>query len=260
MGVFRKTAEKESTSDYFYQKHLIRDFLNTMHVPEKKTLSRRPMTTPMPDRDHAHKDFIDTRNPVKDRNQTGYNRGHIRSILQLEAFGPQQSDAVREERSRGSLPQSPNTDRNRLISDIRLAETRSRGSTSPDNTITTSAMGTLGPDLDYYMGGIDKREKRRSAKGGRSRKVRMEDRSGDPGQSGTLKSEYRDALTELNPISRGRTWYKSFQYNKKMTKADKEELRKFRAERERVRKEARDTASKIDEFDRKVASSQKKAI
>lgn len=31
MGTFRRDARPESTSDYFAQKHIVKDFLNTMH-------------------------------------------------------------------------------------------------------------------------------------------------------------------------------------------------------------------------------------
>jgi hypothetical protein len=56
-------------------------------------------------------DFLQPSDPTR-RRQTGYSPGHIRSVLHLDTFGPNQAKDVESQRRRGSLPSSPNSDKN----------------------------------------------------------------------------------------------------------------------------------------------------
>lgn len=57
-------------------------------------------------------DFLQPKDQTHER-KIGYNPGHIRTILQLDTFGPVHSEEVSEGRKSGKLPMSPNLDRNR---------------------------------------------------------------------------------------------------------------------------------------------------
>lgn len=274
MGLFRKSAKPESTSDYFHQKHLVRNYLNSIHIDKKTVKSRRPQTTPTPARDSVHQDFLTPQDPLVDR-KTGYNKGHIRSILQLESYGPLHSDVLREERSRGSLPGSPNNDRNRLISSERIAlksssgfgnnqSTNSPGSRtgSPLATISTTSMGDganefFGNDTNNITNPFRSATPLSTKRGAKHTK-RLRNIEGkvpnDLANSATLKDEYREHLLELNPISRGRQWFKTYTYTKKMDKKDKEALEDHRRYREKVKQEANDSAAKLKDFERKLST------
>ena len=58
----------------------------------------------------SHEDFLRPKSLVDERS-TGYSRGHIRSIMDFDTFGPQHSDLVNQERNLGIKPMSPNSDR-----------------------------------------------------------------------------------------------------------------------------------------------------
>ena len=60
------------------------------------------------------KDFLNPFNPIQQRT-VGYTSGHVRSIHEADTFGPKHSMHVELKRSEGLVPQSPNTDRNRLL-------------------------------------------------------------------------------------------------------------------------------------------------
>lgn len=59
-------------------------------------------------------DFIRPRDQTAQRH-TGYGSGHVRSVLELDTFGPLHSGEVERKRESGQLPASPNMDRNRLL-------------------------------------------------------------------------------------------------------------------------------------------------
>lgn len=97
----------------------MRDLLPTMHpISDPKDLHppKYGYNFPRIPKDHSElhstvEDFIQPKTLTARRN-TGYNRGHIRSILDLDTFGPHHSQVVTYERLSGSLPISPNIDRN----------------------------------------------------------------------------------------------------------------------------------------------------
>ena len=57
-------------------------------------------------------DFLQPKDVTHER-KSGYTKGHIRTILELDTFGPAHSEKVTEDRTSGKLPMSPNLDRNR---------------------------------------------------------------------------------------------------------------------------------------------------
>mmetsp|Transcript_15662 Transcript_15662/g.16406 ORF Transcript_15662/g.16406 Transcript_15662/m.16406 type:complete len:322 (+) Transcript_15662:26-991(+) len=118
-NIFKRLAPENSCSNYIEQKHLIRDLLPTMHpISDPRDISppKFGYNFPRIPRENSElissqQDFLQPRTLVESR-RTGYSRGHIRSILELDTFGPQHSERVNEERLAGTLPMSPNVDRN----------------------------------------------------------------------------------------------------------------------------------------------------
>jgi hypothetical protein len=78
-------------------------------------------------------DFLQPKDQTHER-KIGYNAGHIRTVLQLDTFGPSHSDHVHEGRMSGKLPMSPNLDRNRNMSSGPLSDTSS-GMWGDDSTV-----------------------------------------------------------------------------------------------------------------------------
>lgn len=114
-----RTAPETSCAKFASQKHSVRDLLPTIHpVSDPNDISppkfgynftKRPKET---QELQTHlEDFLQPQSQVIPR-QTGYSKGHIRTVLELDTFGPNHSDAVSESRSLGNLPLSPNVDRN----------------------------------------------------------------------------------------------------------------------------------------------------
>ena len=63
-----------------------------------------------PERPTQVEDFLQPKCPLRDR-KTGYSAGHIRSVLELDTFGPNHSEFVEAMRMSGELPASPNYNR-----------------------------------------------------------------------------------------------------------------------------------------------------
>ncbi len=154
---FRKKFYPECTSDWFNQKHLSRNYLNTMHPytdledrGRKYTESRLKIK----ERDLAAMptaDFIQPQDPVRPRS-TGYSPGHTRSLLGLDSFGPRMAERQRLAREVGELPDSPNVDREKaLIKPVR--------STSPDLDSRASSPGNS--TVSTVPGSADSRNGRR---------------------------------------------------------------------------------------------------
>lgn len=73
-------------------------------------------------------DFVRPEDQFSPR-QTGYEHGHIRSLLKLDAYGPAGSRAISRERELGNKPRSPNVDRHLVL--------------SPDSTMRANGNGSL---------------------------------------------------------------------------------------------------------------------
>ena len=238
MGLFRRDARPESTSDYFAQKHVVRNFLNDMHQPLKKTLPRRPVTTgDMSPRGAGQKDFIDPKDPVNNR-QVGYNKGHIRSLLDLDTYGPNNSREIMERREDGSLPASPNTDR------FSTTDPPSPGS-------RTSSRGTL---RSTSRSTVRSRTQRGDA-GGQTlgRKTNMFDALSEkkvPVE--TLHEMYGEYTSNLNPRTKGREWFSGYK-NGKLTKVTNRRTRQQHADyRRKMQNEAESVAANLDDFEARL--------
>jgi len=126
---FRKKFTNECTSDYFYQKHLVRDYLNTLHpyvdlnnlgsyVYTESRLKSRQAATQANEQEHNGppiEDFLRPKDPTRPRS-TGYSPGHMRSMLGLDSYGPKSSEENCMAREDGRLPSTPNIDRYRASS------------------------------------------------------------------------------------------------------------------------------------------------
>lgn len=147
-SAFRKKSIGESTSDFFYQKHLIRDYLNTLHplydpdniggkkytvskikflkenenlAGESAVVSCRKMSNKDDRLKTSQKvgleDFVRPDDPLSTNfRNTGYSAGHIRSKLGLDTYGPASSNERAFDRATGLIPVSPNIDRERTFS------------------------------------------------------------------------------------------------------------------------------------------------
>lgn len=70
--------------------------------------------------------------------QTGYEHGHIRSLLKLDTYGPSGSRSISREREQGNLPRSPNVDRHIVVSPTTTLRL------SPENSLSESRGSTAG--------------------------------------------------------------------------------------------------------------------
>jgi len=124
---FKRKSGAESTSDYFHQKHLVRDYLYDMHpyydphdiggtVYNRSILKIRAEQRCKSNNNEddinnkeVMEDFLEAADPIRPRS-TGYSRGHLRSIAKVDTFGPADSLQKTQQRELGLLP-PPNIDR-----------------------------------------------------------------------------------------------------------------------------------------------------
>jgi len=143
---FRKKMQKENTSDFFHQRHLVRDYLLDMHPyllegdigTRVYTVSRLKQRERAQEAERAEQaaavaaaaaatsneniDFVQPKDPVRPRT-TGYSPGHIRTVLGLDTFGPSASKELSKQREKGERSTSPNPDRYNLKTN-KLSKTR----------------------------------------------------------------------------------------------------------------------------------------
>lgn len=109
----------ESPSEFYLQRHLVRDFLldlHQFHAPKDVATPKFPITKSLKEKPPPAElrtfveDFLQPKNLTR-RRVTGYSPGHIRSLLDLDTFGPNHSQKVEAKRSSGILPMSPNMSR-----------------------------------------------------------------------------------------------------------------------------------------------------
>ena len=109
----------ESPSEFYLQKHLVRDLLGEMHMsraphdiqaPKKghEAVKNLKVKEPPPELRSKVEDFLQPRDLTRKR-VIGFSPGHIRSVLNLDTFGPNHSEKVEKDRTEGALPQSPNS-------------------------------------------------------------------------------------------------------------------------------------------------------
>lgn len=133
---FRKKMQKESTSDFFHQRHQVRDYLLDMHpyIAERDVACKPYTVSRLKQREKAQEtqevqlereddtDFVRPKDPLRPRT-TGYGPGHVRSMLGLDTFGPSASRELSGERERGERAASPNPDRFNLKTN-KMSKTR----------------------------------------------------------------------------------------------------------------------------------------
>jgi hypothetical protein len=141
-AMFKKKYFPECTSDYFNQKHLIRDYLSTMHPYSDPDDRGRTYTMPRLKSGEQHLDpmemgdFLQPEDPTRPRS-VGYTHGHVRSMLHFDNFGPHSAERNRHAREVGMLPDSPNIDREAAIEKVGL----DGGSRSPSPTFRPDSPG-----------------------------------------------------------------------------------------------------------------------
>ena len=123
MTMFRKKFFQECTTDFFNQKHLIRNYLNSMHPysdPQDRGRTYSQSRLKRVDKDLSPPpmgDFLQPEDMTRPRS-TGYNSGHVRSMLKLDSYGPESAKRNRYAREVGLLPDSPNLDREKAIETV----------------------------------------------------------------------------------------------------------------------------------------------
>lgn len=109
----------ESPSEFYLQRHLVRDYLldlHKFHAPNDVATPKFPITKSLKEKPPPVElrtiveDFLQPKNLTRKR-VTGYSPGHIRSLLDLDTFGPNHSQTVEAKRRSGILPMSPNVSR-----------------------------------------------------------------------------------------------------------------------------------------------------
>merc|ERR1711916_33951 len=170
---FRKCSEHECPSSFLQQKQIVEDLLGDLHQEKddmdwailngdkphfsvsrlkgRKKLrvstanaasdGNNPRFRPRECADeNIGKDFLDPHNPVQLRT-VGYTSGHVRSITEADTYGPKHSMHVEMKRSKGLIPQSPNTDRNRHL--VTNEERKQFANSKSARNITTKSMTVI---------------------------------------------------------------------------------------------------------------------
>ena len=75
-------------------------------------------------------DFVRPDDQFSPRN-TGYEHGHVRSLLKLDVFGPASSSQIEKDREAGILPRSPNLDRHAVVNPAHVLSLSHRPGTGP---------------------------------------------------------------------------------------------------------------------------------
>jgi hypothetical protein len=115
-----------------HNRQLVKDLLGDMHqlkdakdIDKSKKFTRSLLFEKEQQKTMSLNEYhFNTMSPIEDfvrpddqfsPRSTGYEHGHIRSLLKLDVYGPAASSAVEREREAGALPRSPNVDRHALL-------------------------------------------------------------------------------------------------------------------------------------------------
>jgi hypothetical protein len=141
----RRKERAESASSAVHQRQQVKDLLGDMHqlkdfrdIDKSKKFTRsilfeqeqqKSMTLKEYQFQHLKPidDFVRPDDQLSPR-MTGYEHGHIRSLLKLDVYGPAASVTIERERDSGVLPRSPNVDRHQVL--------------NPHHTLAISRPGT----------------------------------------------------------------------------------------------------------------------
>jgi hypothetical protein len=141
-------------------RHDVRNLLPDMHpVSDKKDIcppkfgyNFSKVRRKEPELRTSIEDFLQPKDQTHER-KIGYNAGHIRTILELDTFGPAHSEAVSEKRRAGRLPMSPNLDRNRSSPEGSQRGGSQRGGSQRGGAQTQSQQGA--DNSSGFWGGDD---------------------------------------------------------------------------------------------------------
>lgn len=129
--LFRK-ERAESASSEVHNRQKVKDLLGDMHqlkdfkdIDKSKKFTRSILFEQEQEKSQRLKEYqFQTLKPIEDfvrpddqtsPRVTGYEHGHIRSLLKLDVFGPASSVAIEKDREAGLLPRSPNVDRHIVV-------------------------------------------------------------------------------------------------------------------------------------------------
>lgn len=130
---FLRKDRAESASCELKHRHIMKDLLGDMHqlkdandIDKSKTFTRSILFEKQKKDNMSLKEYqFQTLKPIEDfirpddqfsPRLTGYEHGHIRSLLKLDVYGPAGSSVISKERELGTLPRSPNVDRHSVLS------------------------------------------------------------------------------------------------------------------------------------------------
>jgi len=154
----------ECTSDVFHQKHLVRDYLATMHpysdpldTGRTYTQSRlksgeQKLSNQEAPNGFGVVDFLQPEDPTRPRS-VGYSKGHVRNLLKLDVYGEKSSEEARVQREMGRLPPSPNIDRYKTLGGSRgsVSTASTASSTSDQRRPRTTGHQVQSDPLDLYL-------------------------------------------------------------------------------------------------------------
>jgi hypothetical protein len=291
-SAFRMKSIGESTSDYFYQKHIIRDYLNTLHPlydpdnigGKKYNVSRIKLLKEndkydgesavvscrkMLNKDDRLKtsqkvgceDFVRPEDPLSTKfRDTGYSSGHVRSKLGLDTYGPSSSNERAFDRASRLIPQSPNIDRERTFSSYNNGSaTRSRLS-----SLETGSNSSIGFSVNDFFpnqtGNVGKSKFSPGGDGSTSNSVTSKGntkRSKDlpPGTLGfTGPAILNDDISLVDPITKNKEWSRSY-FERKASQKKEALDRKLRiADIRRQREDAKAEQQAIISFESSLQS------
>lgn len=199
------------------QKELLKD----VHPPVLTTKSLRPHIAE--DFDFAGKieDFNLPLDPLSvNPRRTGYSRGHIRTMLSLDTFGPNSSSVISTMREQASRPESPNVDRYRFNRTNELSS-RTGSPHQKQAMVTTYDPRTLSASRCIESGSL--------------------------GYFGTTLT-LEDRLLNGPPL-KSKEWFKQYSNSRKMEMDAKEERKKAMARRIESESEAAIERANIEMFE-----------
>lgn len=255
-SAFKKRNGPETTSSLLHEGMVLNDFLSGMHgLKDQKDLdaskvkrvvfSRRKEIDAVEKEDREEtlfnslppiEDFIRPRSSTTPR-QTGYDSGHIRSLLKSDTFGPASSSQTSSERTRGLLPpHSPNVDRFRgdaramTLSRSKTLLSRAATRSHPPHTANSAATSSVGSvttmkdlfhdtsNVYFDFDGLNRTGSGRLDLSGRPSE-------GTLGYHGPAYSSQERLL--VDPLLKRNTWHKSY------VQSVKDRQREDRAEQQR---------------------------
>lgn len=239
---FRRKVLENSCADFVKQKNMMRALCDIHPISDpndiappkfgynfsKKKLSTAGLRT-------SPEDFIQPYDPTHER-KTGYSRGHIRSVLQLDTYGPNHSERVHSARRKKMVPaESPNVDRNFSRPGTGHASPRSHYS---DNF---SATGKSEMSKSRSCNFIDS--------------IKREDLS--PEIVDVLENPHITSKYSVDPHANSLRWYTNYIAQIEATKQTKmkKEMRKKKKERQRM--EALENQNLIQQFELRLSSTKR---